>query len=445
MRLRALDIYLEGAKVGQLFQYGEGPGAITRLMPDESFWRNPRAPLLSWATWTEPEEREAFWRSYAFVPFFNGEGMRLPRFFQNMLPEGALRRHLAQERGCALDDHFELFAACGTDLPGAVYAYPSDVSSRQAVEGIVTQHNDALEMSVVAEPIKDATSLSGLQAKLSLVANGGRYVARTRDSDGVHIIAKLPTLEFPGMPVVEHLSLQLAAQAGVTTCSARLASIDDIDAEIPFVLGEARSFLAVERFDRQDGKAHIHCEDFAQILGIPPEQKYSHPLANYAMMAAVLRQMKLGESAALELLRRITVNELLGNFDGHVKNFGVLYADGHTPQLSPAYDIVAYAAQVPGRGHALRFTRGGQDKATLTPRVVRDFCAAADIPETVAQGLIRATVKAAVGAWPDMIAESRMLAQQKLKLLQHFEAVEAVQTFRRRSSLGRRRKQANPS
>lgn len=437
MRFRALNVFLEGAKVGVLFQYGEGRSAITRLLPEESFWRNPRAPMLSWATYTEPQEREAFWRAYATVPFFNGDGAALPNFFQNMLPEGALRRHLAQERGCALDDHFELFAACGTDLPGAVYAFPADVSSNDFVAGIVTQHQDALEMSVVADPIQDATSLSGLQAKLSLVIDGaGRYVARTKNSQGIHIIAKLPTMEFPMMPEVEDLSLRLAAQAGVTTCKASLAAIDEIDADIPFVLGQARTFLAVERFDRLDGKAHVHCEDFAQILGIPPDQKYTHPFANYGLMAAVLQQMELGEPAVLELLRRIAVNEMLGNFDAHVKNFGVFYPDGRTPQLSPAYDIVAYAAQYPGRGHALCFTGGGARQATLSPLVVRDFCAAAQIPETVAQGVIRETVKAAATAWPDMINASRLLPEQKARLLEHFENVGAVRTFRRRSRLG---------
>ena len=440
MRFRALDIFLEGTKVGVLFQYGDGPNAITRLLPDEGFWRNPRAPRLSWAAYTDPHEHEAFWRAYASVPFFNGTGTTLPPFFQNMLPEGALRRHLAQERKCSVDDHFELLAACGTDLPGAVYAYPSNVSSNHFVEGIVTQHQDALEMTVVADPMKDATSLSGLQAKLSLVLDGGgRYVARTKNSEGIHIIAKLPTVEFPLMPEVEDLSLRLAARAGVDTCKARLAAIGEIDAEVPFVLGDARTFLAVERFDRQDGKAHIHCEDFAQILGIPPEQKYTHDNANYGLMAAVLQQMKLGEPAVLELLRRIAVNEMLGNFDAHVKNFGVIYRDGRTPQLSPAYDIVAYAAQVTGRGHALRLTRGGARHATLGPATVREFCAAAEIPETVAQGAIRETVKAAAATWPDMINESQLLPEQKTRLLQHFEGVEAVQTFRRRSRPGHAR------
>ena len=47
MRLRTLDIYLHDRLVGQLFQYGEGANAITRLIPEASYWDDPQAPLLS--------------------------------------------------------------------------------------------------------------------------------------------------------------------------------------------------------------------------------------------------------------------------------------------------------------------------------------------------------------------------------------------------------------
>jgi serine/threonine-protein kinase HipA len=425
MRLRTLDVFLQERKVGQLFQYGEGANAITRLVPEEEFWADNQAPVLSWAAATQPQEREAFWRAYVTVPFFNGDGPVLPTFFQNMLPEGVLRRHLAQERGCALDDHFELLAACGTDLPGAVYAYPAAVTA-DATAAIVTQHNDALEVTVTAEPLADATSLSGLQPKLSLLDQGGRYVARTKDANGIHIIAKLPAVEYPLMPEVEELSLRLADAAGVQVCSAKLAPLNAIDTDVPFTLGESRSFLAVERFDRQDGKAHVHCEDFGQILGVHPDMKYKHAGVSYGIMALVLRDMGHGDEAVSELLRRIAVNELLGNYDAHVKNFGVIYRDGRTPELSPAYDIVAYSAYIPGRGHALPFALAAGTHARLSPASVRAFCNECEFPETLAASVIRSVVKSALDTWPDMIASSQLLDEQKRKLLHHFESVPLV-------------------
>jgi len=437
MRLRALAIHLGERPAGLLFQYGEGASAITRFIPRDDFWQDPAAPMLSWATAAAPAERAAFWRGSATLPFFNGPGEMLPAFFQNLLPEGALRRHLAQLRGCATDDHFELLATCGTDLPGAVYAYPATLD-RDQVAGIVTQHHDALEMSVVADPMREGTSLSGVQPKLSLVQAGSRYVARTKDTQGLHIIAKLPSAEFPLLPEVEALSLQLAQAAGVAVARARLVPLEDIDTGIPFVLGPSRHFLAVERFDRRDGRTHVHAEDFAQILGIPPEMKYRHPLASYGFMARVMQEsMGLGELAIVEFIRRLAVNELLGNYDAHVKNFGVVYADGRTPSLSPAYDIVAYAAYLPGRGHALLFSRGGTRAARLTPAVIREFCNEARFPETKATAVVREVVKAACEQWPALIEASALLPQQKQRLLEHFEGVPMVAGLRRRAAKAR--------
>lgn len=433
MRLRALAIHLGRRPAGLLFQYGEGATAITRFIPKADFWQDPQAPVLSWATVTSPAERATFWGGSATLPFFNGPGAQLPAFFQNLLPEGALRQHLAQLRGCAADDHFELLATCGTDLPGAVYALPAELD-RDQVAALVTQHHDALEMSVVADPMREGTSLSGVQPKLSLVQAGSRYVARTKDASGLHIIAKLPSAAFPLLPEVEALSLQLAQVAGVDVNRVRLVNLDEIDTDIPFVLGPSRHFLAVERFDRKDGLAHIHAEDFAQILGIAPEMKYRHPLASYGFMARVMSaSMGLGDAAILEFIRRLAVNELLGNYDAHVKNFGVIYKDGHTPSLSPAYDVVAYAAFLPGRGHALPFSRQGRHAARLSPAVIREFCNEAQFPETKASAVVREVARAACDQWPALIEASPLLVQQKERLLAHFEGVPMVQSLRRRA------------
>jgi HipA-like C-terminal domain len=113
---------------------------------------------------------------------------------------------------------------------------------------------------------------------VSLVHSGGRYVARTQDGSGTPIIAKLPTVEIDGLPRLEQLSLQLPAAAGVNVCRTRLAPISDILDHHHMGLDHTKVFLAVERFDRQ-GTAHIHCEHFAQVLGVLPEAKSTHPLA----------------------------------------------------------------------------------------------------------------------------------------------------------------------
>ncbi len=438
MRYRAVNVYL-GARqrlVGVLFQYGTGATAITQLVPDRGFWDDPAAPLLSLnARVQDAQARAVFLAEYAAQPFFNGEGERLPAFFWNLLPEGPLRRHLEQIGGVDKGDDFGLLSVCGTDLPGAVYVEPAPLDPK-SVARIVTQNNDALEPTVTPVALPEATSLSGVQPKLSLVqAPGGRYVARTKDAKGVHIIAKLPTVEYPRLPQVEELSMRLAEAAGVNVCEVALAPLEKIEADQPYVLGDGKLFLSVRRFDRE-GKKHIHCEDFAQILGVPPAEKYSHARASYANMLNVLVHTPgLGVEAAHEMLRRIVVNDLLGNFDGHLKNYGLLYRDGTNPELSPAYDVVAYAAYLSGRGHALKFTADSPKHARVTPSIVRMLCnAVPGLLEPQVNALLKTTVRKAFDAWPDLIRSSGMLDEQKTRLMQHFETTPAIASLLKRIS-----------
>ena len=99
--------------------------------------------------------------------------------------------------------------------------------------------------------------------------------------------------------------MRLASEAGVTVCEVVLAPVSEIHADQPFVLGQETHFLAVKRFDRA-GAQHVHCEDFAQVLNIPPELKYEHPSANYAAIALVLLTTPgLGMPAVEEMIRRL--------------------------------------------------------------------------------------------------------------------------------------------
>ena len=290
---------------------------------------------------------------------------------------------------------------CGTDLPGNVYASPAP-EDREAVARVVTQGHDALEMTVIEAPVAGATSLSGIQPKLGLVEHGGRYVARTRDSrSSTHIIAKLPANAYPLLPEVEALSLRLARAAGVHTCDAELRPMTDIvPQDQPFTLDSQRRFLAVRRFDRGP-QGHIHCEDFAQILGLDPESKYAdrEGRANYASVLLTLHAaMGIADAAgAHEVMRRLMVNEMLGNYDAHLKNVGVMYPDGVTPVL------------------------------------VRQLCNLVGLVETRVKAVLADTVERARTLWPAMIKDSALTDAQRSRLLEHFHQVPAVQAQARRS------------
>jgi len=445
MNVQALAVFIGARRVGVLFQY-RMPGAevVTRFVADDAFARQGDAPVVSAAYLADsPEDQAAFWADVRSEPL-NGRyspqnGWLLPAFFQNLLPEGVFRDHVARIRGCDPKDHFEMLAACGADLPGNVYARPVELS-RDELAHYVTQDQDALEMTVTADPMEQGVSLSGVQPKLGVIKQGERYVGRTRDHD-TRIIAKLPVVGQPLLPELEALSLQLARAAGVDICQAYLEPLEKLSAEHGYDLGEADArtqFLAVVRYDREQGR-RIHCEDFAQILGAMPEEKYR--AATYLDVAAVLLAFdSLGEPAVHELLRRMVVNEMLGNPDMHLKNLGLVYPDGKTPRLAPAYDIVAYAAYHACQGHALRIVppaleprrgaRAAGAKPALSPAMLRAFCASLRIPEKPAAKVVSDCVKAAHAQWPDLVEASALTARQQRNLLAHFRAHPMVKSLR---------------
>ncbi len=451
MNVRVLQIRLGSYVVGLLVEYNiEGARRITRFLPDAAYVADDAAPVLSWAfKAATPAPQRAVWAN-VLDPLFNGRessnrkhpSWLLPPFFQNLLPEGALRDVIARLRGCDPYDHFDMLAACGGDLPGNVYAQPIELSVSELM-GIVTQKEDALEQTVTVEPMDEGVSVSGIQPKYGVMLEGGRYVARRRDGT-TRFIAKLPVLGYPYLPEVEHVSLLLAAAAGVEVCKTWLAPLSQLMVEHRDAAGDAeltQHFLAVARYDR-DESSRIHVEDFAQILGVMPEDKYSE---SYLQVAGVLLNAPdLGEPAVHELFRRLMVNELLGNPDMHLKNMGLRYRDGVTPEFPPAYDIVAHALYSPSQGHGLRFLPVEVSKALgidpadkefrqLTPRLVREFCGLLDMPEKPVQAVLRQCVMQARKTWPAMIAGAALPLQYKRRLYERLVAHRTVRSLDGRS------------
>ncbi len=456
MNVKALAIHLgRGLRVGILFQFApEGAAVINRFEADREFRAMANPPVLSTAFLAEtPAQQQALWSQVTAVTF-NGRhsaanGWLLPSFFQNLLPEGVFRDHVAELRGCDPRDHFEMLAACGKDLPGNVYALPVELS-RDELAHYVTQDQDALEMTVTADPLDEGVSLSGVQPKLGVILEGDRYVGRTKDHD-TWIIAKLPVVGQPLLPEVEDLSLRLAAAAGVKVCEAYLEPLAKLALQHGYDLGEAddqTNFLAVVRYDRS-AQGRIHAEDFAQILGVMPEEKYGGGPANrqtYLSVAAVLLDApSMGEPAVHELLRRLLVNELLGNPDMHLKNIGLRYPDGQTPEFPPAYDIVAYAAYNRNQGHALHIlppelaprafaAEPGKaaPKQMLSPAIVRAFCNALGIPEKPATTALTVCAKAAFETWPALIESSTLTPLAKTRLMEQFNGHAMIESLARR-------------
>lgn len=426
MNVPVLVIKLHGQRIGCLFKY-EQPGlpSILRFAADEAYARLgwDAADVLSESMRAQdPAQQQSFWLDMTRPEFNTVRGSKgdeqLPPFFQNLLPEGVFRRFVADEAHIDPLDHMAMIAACGKNMPGAVTAEWEDLP-RATLQRLVTQNQDALEATVWAEPFQDALSISGVQPKIGVNQDSeGCFVGRTTSGDAA-IIAKLPSPDYPRMPQLESLCMRLAALAGVAVCQFELVSLSALSAPHRYDLGSevAGQFLAVTRFDRgPSGK--IHFEDFAQVFGLVPEQKYTE---SYAAIAAVLMALpRGGQPAAYELLRRIEVNELLCNADMHLKNIGLLYPDRKHGELAPAYDITATGLYNGARGHALRLMPGTDVQHTapiFNPTRLQDFCNAIGLPVAGAANVIRGVATQAAQQWLQPILDSRLTPRQKRQLL----------------------------
>ncbi|VVE77511.1 type II toxin-antitoxin system HipA family toxin [Pandoraea sputorum] len=346
MNIKYLRAYLhqpDGSRraIGYLSQYGD----ILRMSFDEDYIADARRPVLSLAYRgaNETATREIL-ASPQDVRLVRTDG-RWPVYFENLLPEGHNRERLAAERHCSPDDEFELLAAAGHDLMGALEVEP--VPPREGVPDVVHRWHTALGLEMVEPgfvdtPVEDAASLPGVVTKFSAIRDGRRYIVKRQGRAG-SVILKLPTTRHPDLVENEFTGYRLCEALNLDCAKAEIISRHDADLpeQVPF-----EHILAVPRFDRLPDGRRVHMEEFAQVLQYPPRSKYGRGLdVDYTTMLRVLDQLS-GQPVrdVREFMRRLIAFILLGNTDAHLKNWALIYPDAQTPQLAPVYDPVCVAA-----------------------------------------------------------------------------------------------------
>ncbi len=272
---------------------------------------------------------------------------RLMPFFSNLLPEGHLRTYVAQRAGVNPVREFFLLWVLGADLPGAVTIRPAHHDAWPPDESGAADDDHRRDNAL-------RFSLAGMQLKLSAVmeASGGLTIP-ARGIGGSWIV-KLPSRRFARVPENEFSMLTLARLSGMDVPAFRLvdvAAIRNLPDGIGTVDGQA---LAIERFDRSPAGGAVHVEDFAQVFGVYPEDKYRR--ASARSIGAVIGAECRGDDI-VEFIRRLTFNTLIGNADMHLKNWSLIYPDRRHAALAPAYDLVSTIAYLPDDSAALKFSR----------------------------------------------------------------------------------------
>ena len=224
-------------------------------------------------------------------------------------------------------------------------------------------------------------------------ASGGLTIPA--DGMGGSWIVKLPSARFPAVPENEYVMLELAHAIGIAVPHNRLIDIKAIQG-LPEEVGRiGGKGLALQRFDRGPGGERIHMEDFAQVFGLFPSDKYDR--RSYANIASVL-WAETGQEATYDFVRRLVFSVLIGNADMHLKNWSLLYPDHRTPVLSPAYDFVATLPYLPNDRLALNF---GDSRSLneITVDQVRRFADTARMPASPLWQIVTETAERKVAAW----------------------------------------------
>jgi serine/threonine-protein kinase HipA len=277
-------------------------------------------------------------------------------FFAGLLPEGKMRRLIAQQFQVSGQNDFALLDRIGGECAGAVTLLePGQALRAPAQSDDVQWLSDEALLAILDElprrPMLAGTdglrlSLAGAQDKLPVVFDGARIGLPRHGTPSSHILK--PAIQGgEGSVVNEAFCLALAEAMQLSPAKAQVHAVGD------------RRFLLVGRYDRvadaQGRRQRIHQEDFCQALGVVPEMKYQNEGGpDFAQCFALLRRVtRPSAPQVLRLLDCVIFNALIGNHDAHAKNFSLLYASeqsGQAPLLAPLYDTlstVVYADLTP--------------------------------------------------------------------------------------------------
>lgn len=203
------------------------------------------------------------------------------------------------------------------------------------------------DIPVKAQEMAGKMSISGMQPKLSMLLNRQKRELVACASDG-HYILKPQTQQFPHLPENENCCMNIAGELGI-----------DVPPHCLLFLKDGSPAYVVKRFDRRESEK-IHQEDFYQIL--EKKDKYDGSLEQ---IGKKLREISSVPGLDVQLFfERAVFNFLIGNGDGHFKNFSISYSQDGAIRLAPAYDIVCSKLVIPGEKDSALTLNGKKNKLT---------------------------------------------------------------------------------
>jgi serine/threonine-protein kinase HipA len=212
--------------------------------------------------------------------------------------------------------------------------------------------------SLAAQVIKSQTTLTGVQAKLSL------HLDRHEGSKRLTIVGlwgdfifKPQTQTYKTLPENEDLTMHLAEIAKIKVVPHTLIRLQD------GTLG-----YLTKRIDRTSEGGKIPMEDMCQLTERQTEYKYK---SSYEQIAKVIAKHSYVPLLDLtDFYEQVFFNWLVGNNDMHLKNYS-LYAPKGKWVLTPAYDLLNVSMVNPKDTEELALTLNAKKKRIKRSDFVR--------------------------------------------------------------------------
>ena len=212
--------------------------------------------------------------------------------------------------------------------------------------------------TLAAQVIKSQTTLTGVQAKLSL------HLDRHEGSKRLTIVGlwgdfifKPQTQSYKTLPENEDLTMHLAEIAKIKVVPHTLIRLQD------GTLG-----YLTKRIDRTSEGGKIPMEDMCQLTERQTEYKYK---SSYEQIAKVIAKHSYVPLLDLtDFYEQVFFNWLVGNNDMHLKNYS-LYAPTGKWVLTPAYDLLNVSMVNPKDTEELALTLNAKKKRIKKSDFVR--------------------------------------------------------------------------
>lgn len=326
-----LHVFLHGTPVGAAVQLRRG--AVHLAWSDES-GMTPDMLSLSF-------------------PSASRGNIDITEWIDGLLPDNPrTRSRWAQDLGAASAAPFDLLSTrAGLECAGAVQFHPESTLPAACFSTLVRLGNSEIaemlrrvipDSGDDTEPLGTAgigelrLSLGGAQAKMALRRHSDDWLLPTGTLATTHILKPQRGHRNQAcrgsIAVNEHLCQTAVRAIGLDTAPTALASFD------------SEPCVVVERYDRSTESAdnndvgRLHSEDLCQALGVASDLKYQRDGGPTPETIMLFLRQACGENDARKFFLSLYANWLIGNTDGHAKNYSLLL-HGDAPRLAPLYDL----------------------------------------------------------------------------------------------------------